>query len=106
MASPEILKLGMWQDWQDRVKASLPNFAANPIYVEQGRPVEEFEEIAKYVFERHLFDSDGRVRDAEFGARVVQTSRGPMTRMWLDSCVEMDFLSRALFYEGDVNDIG
>ena len=108
MASPAILTLAMWDHWQQTVEKSLPNFAASPVYVDQGQPPEEFQSIAEYVFARvPLVDGiEGMVRDAEFGARVVDTSFGPLTRMWLDSNVELDFVRRHLPNARRVLDIG
>ena len=89
------LQYGMWDTWQETVRASLPNFARNPIYVEQDSvPEAKFEEVANRVFENTPNDPDGMVRDAEFGARVVNTSRGPLTRMWLEAEQETTFLVR------------
>ena len=105
-----LSELGMWADWQERVKAELPNFAKCPVYVEQNSvPEEKYEELALYVYNSSTFDFDDRDRDAEFGARVVTTKRlGKVTRMWLESMVEIDFLRRHLpdlvYY--DVLDIG
>lgn len=95
--NPDLNKLGnlaMWADWQERVKASLPfNFASNPIYVEQNSPSEvEFEKWAAWIKGDEI-DVDGKMRDADYGARVVFTpSQGLITRMWLDSNVESKFL--------------
>lgn len=96
MPTEKIHSLSMWETWQNTVKAALPNFAANPIYVEQGRPVEEFQSVADRVFSKEVYDPDGRLRDVEFGARVVNTTYGDVTRMWLDSNLEIDFLQRHL----------
>jgi SAM-dependent methyltransferase len=43
-----------------------------------------------------MVDATGKTRDAEFGARVVETALGGVTRMWLDGNVEIDFLRRNL----------
>lgn len=86
----------MWEDWQEIVRHSLPNFAASPIYVQQrSQTQDDFEIAAEYVASRPIADPDGRTRDAEFGAIVRQTrALGSVTRMWLDSNVETDFLRR------------
>ncbi len=87
--------LGMWTDWQDRVKAALPNFAANTIYVEQDSvPEVRYCDLAETISKRPIIDPAGKIRDAEFGARVILTCLGPVTRMWLESEVEIDFLKR------------
>lgn len=87
----------MWKDWQAKVEAELPNFAKCPLYIAQGHIKEErFEEVAKQVEAFGPIDPDSKTRDAEFGARVVPTCLGDVTRMWLDSNVEIDFLRRHL----------
>lgn len=102
----DLAGLGMWQDWQSKVESELPNFAKCPLYVAQGHIKQErFEEVANLVA-RTLsmgdtasvaFSLSSKTRDAEFGARVVNTaSLGDVTRMWLDSNVEIDFLRRHL----------
>lgn len=102
----DLAGLGMWQDWKSKVEAELPNFAKCPLYVAQGHIKEErFEEVAKRVAQilggyctgDLAFHLGSRTRDAEFGARIVNTdSLGKVTRMWLDSNVEIDFLRRHL----------
>lgn len=91
-----LFQLAMWGDWQKRVEASLPNFAAHPIYVDQSQSEAEYQSVADYVFKHgsNLLDPEGMLRDAEFGARVVKTTHGELTRMWLDSAVEFVFLIR------------
>lgn len=96
-AALKSLTGGMWQEWQKRVEAALPNFAASPLYVEQDRqPEEEFRRVAEQVKRWGPIDEDGRTRDAQFGGRLVETCLGPVTRMWLDSNVEVHFLYRHL----------
>lgn len=114
----DLAGLGMWKDWQAKVEAELPNFAKCPLYVAQGHIKQErFEEVATQVVPMLAnYDTDllalnlgGRTRDAEFGARVVNTaSLGDVTRMWLDSNVEIDFLRRHVpdLGEQKVLDIG
>ncbi len=100
----------MWKQWQEKVKAHRHQFAANTIYVEQESPTaQEFEEVARTI--RMPIDIGGKTRDVPFGARVVDNLIfGPITRMWLDSNVEFDFLRRHLFSgplsEMSVLDIG
>lgn len=99
MRNDPLSELAMWTDWQERVRAALPNFAANTIYVEQDSPsAEEFNEVLLDLFERGVVtkDSTGMTRDAQYGARVVETPMGPLTRMWLDAQVEKDFIIRHL----------
>jgi len=85
--------LHMWEDWQKTVEAALPNFAANPIYVEQLSPSDkEFDRVAKEVSE-HVIHYEARLRDVEFGGVARDTTAfGPVTRMWLDANIELDFL--------------
>ncbi len=91
-----LSELGMWESWQETVKAALPNFAKNPIYVEQDSvPEFKFRELAKTI-KTPPFDATGMMRDVEFGARVVETCLGAVTRMWLEAQVEIDFLVRHL----------
>lgn len=99
----------MWEQWQKKVEAALPDFATSPIYVEQNRqPEEEFRRVAEQVNRWGPVDEDGRTRDARFGGRLVETCLGPVTRMWLDSNVEVHFLYRHLPYldKKQVLDIG
>lgn len=87
----------MWRTWAANVVAALPNFAACPIYVEQNSvPEHKFEELAQSIQKYGQIDMAGKLRDAEFGARVVDTCLGPVTRMWLESNVEIGFLQRHL----------
>ena len=70
--------------------------------------VERFQEVAKQVAAFGPVDLSGKTRDAQFGARVVATELGPVTRMWLDGNVEIDFLRRNVPELKDCNvlDIG
>jgi SAM-dependent methyltransferase len=103
----ELSELAFWKDWQDRVMASLPNFCADKIYVDQDSiPEEDFRRVAKEVqLMQNWTDLAGRNRDKEFGARTVDTPEfGDVTRMWLDSCIETDFLRRNLLQRGWMED--
>ena len=93
-----LSELAMWEDWQEIVRRNLPNFAASPIYVQQrSQTQEDFEIAAEYVARRPKIDPNGKTRDAEFGGIVRQTrALGAVTRMWIDSNVEADFLRRHL----------
>ena len=77
-------------------EASLPNFATHPIFLDQSQSEAEYQSVADYVYAktRGQIDPEGKLRDAEFGARVVETTHGKLTRAWLDSCVETEFLCR------------
>lgn len=89
--------LGMWDAWQEKVKAALPNFAAPGIFVSQDRPAIDYIRVANYVYKRKPVDLPGKMRDTEFGALAFETpSLGTVTRAWLDSNVEIDFLRRHL----------
>ena len=92
--SDPLSELAMWDTWQHRVRDSLPFFARSPLYVDQSYvDLEELEQIAATLPP----DPMGQVRDVAYGARVFQTSTlGDVTRMWVDSCVEIQFLQRAL----------
>jgi SAM-dependent methyltransferase len=96
MKYEDISGLAMWEDWQEIVKRSLPDFAASPIYVQQrSQTQEDFERTAEYVRENGVIDPMGKTRDALFGGLVRDTrALGLVTRMWLDSNVEIDFLRR------------
>ena len=89
-----LSSLGMWDEWQK--KASTSNFASESVYVAQNSYSEErFREVAKEVATFGPVDvMGGMTRDAEFGARVVETELGGVTRMWLDGNVEIDFIRR------------
>ena len=91
----ELKGLGMWKDWQENVKRGLPNFAADALFVEQNsiKP-ERFCEVAEQVIKNGVIDVPGMTRDVQFGGRAVETRIGPVTRMWLDSNIEYDFLRR------------
>ncbi len=103
-------ELALWEDWQGRVKVALPNFAANNVYVEQCSPsVADFEAAAARVKQRGELDPDGRTRDAQFGAYMVDTpSLGPVNRMWLEANIEIRFMqdNGVNLAECDVLDIG
>ncbi|HEX2900443.1 MAG TPA: putative sugar O-methyltransferase [Bacteroidia bacterium] len=88
---------GMWAHWAARVAENKHQFAKSPFFVEQDSvPEERFRALAEKVALMEPYDPDGMTRDAEFGARVVDTCLGPVTRMWLESMVEIDFLYRNL----------
>ena len=87
--------LGMWEAWQHTVIAGLPNFARCPLYVNQTAvTLEEVETALAGLGE--IYDPMGMTRDVEHGARVFETIRGPVTRMWVDGNVEIGFLARTL----------
>ena len=106
----KLSDLAMWSVWQDTVKAAGLSFAKHPIYVAQDTDDADYERVARAVASCFV-DLDGKVRDKRFGARVVNTAAlGEVTRMWLESNVEIDFLRRHTpphsFPLGHVLDIG
>ena len=96
LASAATKDDGMWSEWEKEVRANRKQFAKSPLFVWQGNTDAEYEEAAKYVESIGPIDLAGKTRDAEFGARVVKTSVGEVTRQWLDSNVEVSFLKRNL----------
>jgi SAM-dependent methyltransferase len=113
MKHEDFSKLAMWEDWQRIVERSLPNFAESPIFVQQrSQTDEEFERAAEYVKSFPVkYDPFGMTRDARYGGLVRDTKAlGPVTRMWIDTNVEIDFLTRHLGEDRlrtmDVLDIG
>lgn len=94
----KLSQLSMWEDWQNVVKNSLPNFCASPIYVQQRSQTDaDFERAAKQVAQAGIIDHHGKLRDEQFGAIVRETEAlGRVTRMWIDSNVEIGFLRRHL----------
>jgi hypothetical protein len=106
----KLSALGMWQEWQKKAQASVSNFAAESVYVSQNSYSEErFNEVAKEVAAFPPVDIGGKSRDSEFGARVVQTALGGVTRMWLDGNVEIEFIRRNMpgfLQKSSVLDIG
>jgi SAM-dependent methyltransferase len=110
--SPDGLKLhgtGMWSTWQEKVKAALPYFCADCVYVGQGiaETDDDYRRVAEQLSHGMLYDRAGLGRDIEFGGRAVDTCLGRTTRMWLDSNVEANFMARHLnLAELSVLDIG
>ena len=89
--------MSMWEEWQSKVKQGLPDFCTSPLYVAQDIPVERFEEIAPYVLEHCLISVPGKTLGEEYGATVVETEAfGRVTRMWVDSMIEVNFLAKHL----------
>lgn len=100
---------GMWAEWQNKIAENKHQFAKSPFYVEQDSvPEEKYRELADYVSRKSPSDLEGKLRDVEFGARAVETSLGGVTRMWLESQTEIDFLCRNLpkWGEARILDIG
>jgi hypothetical protein len=99
--------LAMWERWQDTVRAALPLYAQSPFYVNQTTVTEDEVDRAVTALDAR-WDVSGMTRDVVHGARVFETSRGPVTRQWVDGNVEIGFLFQALPYMAahDVLDIG
>lgn len=101
------LSTGMWAHWQSKVLAALPHYARCNIYVNQTAVApENAEEVVSSLVT--IYDPTGATRDVPHGARVFETSRGPVTRQWLDGNIEIGFLLSALgrLDDLDVLDIG
>lgn len=97
MKASDLAQLQMWDDWQRTVEAALPMYAKCPIYLEQNSvKIEDAERVADSIFKNYPIDLRGRIRDVRHGARVLSTSWGDVTRAWLDSNVEWDFIRRHL----------
>jgi SAM-dependent methyltransferase len=98
--------LAMWDRWQETVQNALPFYARSPLYVDQNVADDEVEQAVAALAAR--WDTSGMTRDVAHGARVFETSRGPVTRQWVDGNIEIGFLFRALPYLAahDVLDIG
>lgn len=87
--------LAMWQDWQNRVKEHLPLFCLHPLYVAQDVAPEAYEKMAPFFQESCPIQLPGKTLGEEYGATVVETQAfGRVTRMWMDSMVEVNFLAR------------
>lgn len=101
-------QMGMWSEWQNKVIAALPNFCVHPLYVAQDMAKDRFEVTADYVTKHSRIIVPGKTLGEEYGARVVDTkSQGRVTRMWLDSMCECNFLADHLDLSSlDVLDIG
>lgn len=89
--------LAMWEQWQDRVKLSLPNFCQSPVYVAQDVDPQVYEKMATFFADSCPIKLPGKTLGEEYGATVVDTlAFGRVTRMWMDSMVEVNFLARHL----------
>lgn len=97
MKASDLAQLQMWDDWQRTVEAALPMYAKCPIYLEQNSvKIEDAERVAESIFRNFPIDLRGRTRDIKHGARALGTTWGEVTRAWLDSNVEWDFVRRHL----------
>lgn len=108
IAADPLSGLAMWNVWQEQVRAALPQFAANPWYLEQDslNPKEVADVVGTLT---RIEDPEGQIRDVAHGARVFPTRIGPVTRAWVDGNIEIGFLRRSLvadFAGVDVLDIG
>lgn len=94
-AAHPLGELGYWKKWQETVIKAMPNFAANYLYLAQGYERGEYERVAEVLWNRGHRASPACTKDAEYGAMVVETKAlGPVTRSFLDSEIELDFLGR------------
>ncbi len=100
--------LGYWHQWQDFVKAALPMFAGECIYLAQHYNQSEFERVANWLLKQcQTIDLKRSTVDCQHGARAVLTSLGLVTRGFLDAQVEIAFIERTLDLSGKtVLDIG
>lgn len=98
----------MWNDWQNCVKSALPLFCKHPIYVTQDFSPQQYELAAEYVARECPVIVAGKTLGQEYGASIINTkAQGPLTRMWLDSMCETNFIARHLALNDlDILDIG
>lgn len=90
----------MWGNWQQEVKSALPNFCQHPFYVAQAISPELFEATAEWVRNNCKIQVGGKTLGEQYGANVINTqAQGPVTRMWLDSMCEINFLARQLPFD-------
>jgi hypothetical protein len=106
MSGDDLMALGMWQDWQATVAAAGPQYARSPIYVNQDVAWADVEPLVAGF--GTPYDPAGMARDVAHGATAFETTRGTVTRQWVDGNVEIDFLARHLgdLSSLDVLDIG
>lgn len=84
---------GMWAEWAKEVEAAYPNYAADKIFVDQSMPDSQYKHLASQISNWPMrYDEAGKDRDAAYGARVVDTCLGGVTRQWLDNNVERAFI--------------
>ena len=105
----KLSSLDMWSDWQSKVINSLPNFCGDGEYVAQRYEHHLFEDIAQRTIKQaKIYDLDGKEKDIKFGALPVETRAcGKVTRMWLETNREIDFLSQNLNLKNiNILDIG
>lgn len=111
-AADPLMALAMWEDWQAKVRAALPRYAASPWFLEQDSQRDSDVDAVVAALPVTVDDRSGQTRDVAHGARVFQSRRGAVTRAWVDGQVEIDFLRRALHLVGvplallEVLDIG
>jgi len=92
-----LTELGTWRTWEEQVRVVLPLFAQSPAYVHQPDYAQDELESVCEALQQCDIDVAGKQRDAEHGGRVYATrALGPVTRMWVDSAVEIMFLRRTL----------
>ena len=103
------MTLGMWDTWATKVRDGLPFFATSPLYVDQDDVTDADVDAVVSSFPAAVCDPAAMTRDVAHGGKAFQTSRGPVTRMWVDGMTEIAFLHRAVpepLMSLDVLDIG
>lgn len=91
-----LSNLALWNDYQNRVKNEIHNFASD-LFITQNYPDSWYERCAKFVstIPDHKDFLRFKTEDVKFGAKSVSTSTlGDVTRAWLETCIEIDFLKR------------
>ena len=95
-----LSETAMWATWQNSICENADKFAAHPYYLaQQDGPQftqENWERVTKEAMQSPLSAVVDRYRelDVPYGAKVVQTACGAVTRAWLDSIIESDFINR------------
>lgn len=101
-----LSELAYWETWQYRVVDAWPSYAAQGMFVDQDVDPDEVARVAAAL--QDPVDRCGQARDVAHGGRVFRTALGPVTRMWVDGNVEIQFLRETLggLDQIDVLDIG
>lgn len=89
-----ILDLAYWDEWQKRVEATLPYFCLPGLYADQTS--QSPEDVAHWaeIADQTGIDPTGKDRDALFGGKLWGTEVGLVTKMWVDGCLEVDWLKQ------------
>jgi len=112
-SNSKLSELAMWQNFQNKVKARLINFAGDELYLTQSTPSDwytksAYDKVAEYAMKEGIRCSPEATRDCEFGALAIQTKAlGLVTRAWLDGMIEINFIKKHMnLQEKIVLDIG